>query len=133
MIKDIMEGNPALGAQTGSNGAHITDRLRGMIPTNYVKSVLDQDMQASVILALFIGVALTAANSKTTDLMKGFFQAMQEISLKVIEWAMKLAPVNTLVLEPGRYSFMNFVKVGLPLLFLTLVITVWLAGVIYMR
>ena len=42
------------------------------------------------------------------------------------------SPVNTLVLEPGGYSFIDFVKVGLPLLFLTLVITVLLAGVIYL-
>jgi di/tricarboxylate transporter len=42
------------------------------------------------------------------------------------------SPVNTLVLEPGGYAFMDFVKVGLPLLFLTLVTTVSLAGVIYL-
>jgi Na+/H+-dicarboxylate symporter len=41
MIKDIMEGSPVIGAQTGSNGAHLAERLLGMIPTNYVKSVLD--------------------------------------------------------------------------------------------
>ena len=93
MIKDIMEGSPALGSQTESNGVHLTDRLLGMIPTNYVKSVLDQDMLATVILALFIGVALTTTNEKTTDMMKGFFLAVQEISLKIIEWAMKLAPI----------------------------------------
>jgi di/tricarboxylate transporter len=33
------------------------------------------------------------------------------------------SPVNTLVLGPGGYKFSDFVKVGLPLLFLTLVIT----------
>lgn len=93
MIKDIMEGSPVLGAQAESNVVHLTERLLGMIPTNYVKSVLDQDMLATVILALFIGVALTATNTKTTDLMKGFFQAVQEISLKIIDWAMKLAPI----------------------------------------
>ena len=43
------------------------------------------------------------------------------------------SPVNMLVLEPGRYSFMDFVKVGLPLLLLTLIATVLLAGVIYIN
>ena len=33
------------------------------------------------------------------------------------------SPVNTLVLGPGGYQFSDFVKVGLPLVFLTLIIT----------
>ena len=92
-IKDIMEHSPVLGSQAGASNAHFSERLLGMIPTNYVKSVLDQDMLATVILALFVGIALTATNAKTTDLMKGFFQAVQDITLKIIEWAMKLAPI----------------------------------------
>ncbi len=41
------------------------------------------------------------------------------------------SPVNTLVLEPGRYDFNDFVKVGLPLLLLTLVVTVAMVGLLY--
>jgi di/tricarboxylate transporter len=41
------------------------------------------------------------------------------------------SPVNTLVLEPGRYVFNDFVKVGLPLLVLTLIVTVAMVGVLY--
>jgi di/tricarboxylate transporter len=41
------------------------------------------------------------------------------------------SPVNTLILDPGGYTFMDFVKVGLPLQLLTLIVTVALAGVIY--
>jgi di/tricarboxylate transporter len=32
-------------------------------------------------------------------------------------------PVVTLVVDPGRYNFMDFVKVGVPLLLLTYVVT----------
>ncbi|MFZ1416579.1 MAG: SLC13 family permease [Defluviicoccus sp.] len=41
------------------------------------------------------------------------------------------SPVNTLVLEPGRYQFNDFVKVGLPLLLLTLIVTVAMVGLLY--
>jgi di/tricarboxylate transporter len=34
------------------------------------------------------------------------------------------SPVNTLVLGPGTYRFVDFVKVGLPLLIVTLVLTI---------
>ncbi len=39
--------------------------------------------------------------------------------------------VNMLVLEPGGYSFGDFVKLGVPLLLLTMIITVVLVSVIY--
>jgi di/tricarboxylate transporter len=41
------------------------------------------------------------------------------------------SPVNTLVLEPGRYTFVDFVKVGLPLLVLSLIVTVTMVGLLY--
>lgn len=41
------------------------------------------------------------------------------------------SPVNTLVYEPGGYSFVDFVKVGAPLMLLALVITVLMAAAIY--
>ncbi len=41
------------------------------------------------------------------------------------------SPVNMLVMEPGGYAFGDYVKVGLPLLLLTMLITVALVAVIY--
>jgi di/tricarboxylate transporter len=39
--------------------------------------------------------------------------------------------VNMLVMEPGGYSFGDYVKLGVPLLLLTMVVTVALVSVIY--
>jgi len=41
------------------------------------------------------------------------------------------SPVNMLVMEPGGYAFGDYVKVGLPLLLLTLLVTVALVAMIY--
>jgi di/tricarboxylate transporter len=41
------------------------------------------------------------------------------------------SPVNMLVMEPGRYTFSDYVKVGVPLLILTMLITVLLVSVLY--
>jgi di/tricarboxylate transporter len=41
------------------------------------------------------------------------------------------SPVNMLVMEPGRYTFGDYVKVGVPLLILTMLITVLLVSVLY--
>ena len=40
-------------------------------------------------------------------------------------------PVVTLVVEPGRYRFMDFVRVGVPLLLVTYLVTVLLAPIIF--
>ena len=40
-------------------------------------------------------------------------------------------PVVTLVVEPGRYRFMDFVKVGVPLLLVTYLVTVLLAPIVF--
>ena len=42
------------------------------------------------------------------------------------------SPVNTLVVEPGGYAFLDFVKVGVPLLLLTMVVSVVLARLLYL-
>ena len=41
------------------------------------------------------------------------------------------SPVVTLVVEPGRFKFMDFVKVGVPLLLLTYLVTVLVAPIIF--
>lgn len=41
------------------------------------------------------------------------------------------SPVNMLVMEPGGYAFGDYVKVGLPLLVLTMLVTIALVAVIY--
>jgi di/tricarboxylate transporter len=41
------------------------------------------------------------------------------------------SPVNMLVMEPGGYAFGDYVKVGLPLLLLTMLVTVGLVALIY--
>jgi di/tricarboxylate transporter len=40
-------------------------------------------------------------------------------------------PVVTLVVEPGRYGLMDFVKVGVPLTLLTWVVTLLLAPLLF--
>ncbi len=42
------------------------------------------------------------------------------------------SPVNLLVQEPGRYTFMNFVRVGLPLQVITLLCTISMAWLLYL-
>lgn len=40
-------------------------------------------------------------------------------------------PVVTLVVEPGRYRFLDFIKIGVPLLILTYVITILITPIFF--
>lgn len=142
LIADVMEGSPVADTLDVEpvEKQHLTDRLIELIPTNYIKSALDQDMLATVILALFLGMAMVAI---TPDRMKPMFEfvvAVQDISMKIIEWAMKLAPVAVFALIcnitmrvglaaiVGMAAYMGSVVTGLFLLLLLYLLIVWSLG-----
>jgi proton glutamate symport protein len=142
LIADVMEGSPAATAPaaTEADTMHITDQLVEMIPTNYIKSALDQDMLATVILALFLGMAIVALDSKRTQPFLQWIDVIQSIAMKIIEWAMKLAPIAVFGLIcnitmrvgfgaiAGMAAYVGTVVAGLFLLLLFYLFIVWTLG-----
>ena len=116
---------------------------QGMVDT------LDQLGLVGMLVVIFIITAATSlfiSNTATAVLIAPIaIDAALEIGASPYAFAMTVAiacsaafvtpvssPGNMLVMEPGGYTFMDFVKVGLPLLVLTLVATVILATIIYL-
>ena len=101
-------------------------------------------MLATVFLVTSL-VGLFISNSATAVLMAPVaIDAARALNDSPQEFAMTVAlgccaayvtpvssPVNMLVMEPGGYSFADYVKLGVPLLLLTMLITVVLVSVIY--
>ena len=142
LIADVMENSPEVDipvVQTVEE-QHITDRLIDLIPTNYIKSALNQDMLATVILALFIGMAMVAISPERMRPMVAFVGGVQDISMKIVEWTMKLAPVAVFALicnitmrvgigaVVGMAAYMGSVLFGLFLLLLLYLLIVWALG-----
>lgn len=94
-IEHVMEGEPASRPviREPENKAHFADKLLRIIPTNSISSALDQDMLAIVILAIFTGCALVAIGSEAARPLINLAESVQGMSLKIVEWAMFLAPV----------------------------------------
>jgi Na+/H+-dicarboxylate symporter len=142
LIADVMEGSPAANTMDIEpvEKQHLTDRLIELIPTNYVKSALDQDMLATVVLAIFLGMAMATITADRMKPMFDFVGAVQDISMKIIEWAMKLAPVAVFALIcnitmrvgfgaiVGMAAYMGSVVAGLFLLLLLYLFIVWSLG-----
>jgi Na+/H+-dicarboxylate symporter len=70
----------------------IPDMIVGLIPVNTVQDKLDGNILAFVILAIFMGVALMNMDKDDAKPMKDLARSFQAFSMKVVEWAMKLAP-----------------------------------------
>jgi di/tricarboxylate transporter len=102
----------------------------------------------AMLAALFLVTALVGlfiSNSATAVLIAPVaIEAAQALHISPHAFAMTVAiaccaayvtpvssPVNMLVVEPAGYSFQDFAKVGLPLLLLTMLVTVALVAAIY--
>jgi proton glutamate symport protein len=70
----------------------IPDMIVGLIPISAAKAELDGNILAFVILSIFIGVALMNIDEEDARPLRDLAKSLQAFSMKVVEWAMKLAP-----------------------------------------
>ncbi|MFK5914850.1 MAG: dicarboxylate/amino acid:cation symporter [Woeseiaceae bacterium] len=64
-----------------------------LIPSNLFKSLIDKDMLAIVIYAIFIGVAMLALEKRQSKLILDLVNSIQAVTLKIVNWAMIIAPL----------------------------------------
>ncbi|QKE29397.1 dicarboxylate/amino acid:cation symporter [Arcobacter acticola] len=70
----------------------IPDLLVDLIPVSVAKAELSGNILAFVILAIFIGVALLSLKEEESKPLIDLSKSLQAFSMKIVEWAMKLAP-----------------------------------------
>jgi Na+/H+-dicarboxylate symporter len=79
----------------------VRDWLVNVIPPNVFKSASDGDMLPLVIFSLFFGFAASRIATHLRDPLLGFFRAVMETMLVIIQWILWLAPVGVFVLALG--------------------------------
>jgi Na+/H+-dicarboxylate symporter len=77
---------------TPMSSSSIPDMIVDLIPVNTAQDKLDGNILAFVILAIFIGVALMNMEKDDARPMLDLARSFQAFSMKVVQWAMKLAP-----------------------------------------
>ena len=70
----------------------IPDRIAGFIPTNIEEARLTRDMLQIVIYAIIGGIAMMALPRDRVQPLLDIVEAIQDISLRIVSWAMLLAP-----------------------------------------
>jgi len=71
----------------------IPERLVNIIPRNVIDAAVKQEMLQIVVFAIFAGVALLAIPATRAKPLLDLMMSIQEISLKIVAWAMFLAPL----------------------------------------
>ncbi|MDG2112009.1 MAG: dicarboxylate/amino acid:cation symporter [Actinomycetota bacterium] len=71
----------------------LPERIVSIIPTDPIGAALDQNLLQLVVFAILFGVALLTLEQPQARPVITFTGAIQELSLKVVTWAMLLAPL----------------------------------------
>ena len=96
--QSLVAGALSSGAASGTipsatfDSLTIPQRIANMIPTNPARAQLDRDMLQIVIAAILIGIALLTIPAATGKPFKDLCMAGQVLSMKIISWAMLIAP-----------------------------------------
>ncbi len=84
-------GSPAGGASMLS-AQTLPEQIIEIIPTNPTQAILSRSMFQIVILAIFVAVALASIAPSRAKPLVDLCVSLQDISMKVVSWAMALAP-----------------------------------------
>lgn len=70
----------------------LPDRLIALVPANPANAILQMAMLEVVVFAILIAVALSSISEERARPLLALCASLQEVSMKVIGWAMRLAP-----------------------------------------
>ena len=106
-----MPGRPAAAAAFRVGASHdaaaipqlpgVRDWLVNIIPANIFKSASDGEMLPLVIFALTFGFAASRITPDLRNPLLGFFRAMMETMIVIIQWVLWVAPVGVFALALG--------------------------------
>ncbi len=72
------------------------DRIVGLIPANPLSAALDESMLQIVVFAILTGVALASIDPDRARPVLELSSSVQELSMKIVSWAMVIAPLAVL-------------------------------------
>lgn len=87
-----MGADTQISTQVVIDNKSLPDRLADLIPTNIDQARTTKDMLQIVIYAIIAGIAIVVLPSERVQPLINILEATQEVALKVVGWAMLLAP-----------------------------------------
>jgi Na+/H+-dicarboxylate symporter len=92
MIGDASAGAASIIEKSGSAKTGI-DAVVGIIPSNFITAMSDNDILAVMFFALFFGIGLLLVQSSRTATLKDAIEGVFEVSMRLIGLVIRLAPI----------------------------------------
>jgi len=74
----------------------VASQIANLVPANLDNAFLTRNMLQIVVFALFVGVAMSIMGPDRSEPLTRLLQSLQEVAMKIIGWAMRLAPLAVL-------------------------------------
>jgi len=124
---------PQTPAASALNGESLPETIAGLIPDNPLGAMANSEMLGVVLFGLVVGVALVSLPPKQSEPLLSLLGSLQQVSMAIVGWAMRLAPLAVFGLMAQLSSKLGFkalagmsVYVGTVLLGLLLLLTLYL-------
>ena len=98
-----------------AKGGFGIDTLVGIVTKNPLRSAVEGDMLGVIFFALLFGIALTLIDERRGKVMVDVLGALEDVMVKIVEIAMRLAPYGVAGLVFGvtaRFGFALLVPLG---------------------
>lgn len=106
--------------------------ITNLLPENPLQALVNGDMLSIVIFAIIVGISLANISSDTAVPLLKVLYSVQEITMAITRWAMKLAPVAVFGLMCQVTSKVGIETIlGLSMFMLTVIIGLLLVVVVY--
>ncbi len=110
----------------------IPQSIIGIIPSNPIASFMSGEMLSIIIFALIIGVSMISLPKESSKPILDLLESIQKITMKIVSWAMRLAPFAAFGLIAGITSKLGLsALVGLGGYMITVVIGLFSMMIIY--
>jgi Na+/H+-dicarboxylate symporter len=110
----------------------IPQSIIGVIPSNPIASFMSGEMLSIIIFALIIGVSMISLPKESSRPILDLLESIQKITMKIVSWAMRLAPFAAFGLIAGITSKLGLsALVGLGGYMITVVIGLFSMMIIY--
>ncbi len=84
-------------------GMEITDIIRSLITPNLFAAATNMQLLPIIFFCLIFSAALTTIGDKKTYLL-GFFNGLNEVTMKLVIWVMKFAPIGIFALIAVQFG-----------------------------
>ncbi|MDH5432000.1 MAG: dicarboxylate/amino acid:cation symporter [Nitrosopumilus sp.] len=111
----------------------IPQSIIGVIPSNPLASFMSGEMLSIIVFAIIIGVSMITLPKESSKPILDLLESVQKITLKVVSWAMRLAPFAAFGLMAGITSKLGLSALtGLGAYMLTVVAGLFVMIFVYM-